>query len=70
MAEQHDFWLQLHQLTLAYRSMGATPEEREVALATEFTSKAPPAQKAATEQLMTMAFSLANLHSRVSQTRQ
>ena len=61
MAEQRDFWLQLHQLAVTYKSMGATPDERTAALAAQFKDKSRQAQREAAEQMLMMASSLVNL---------
>jgi len=67
MAEQLDFWLQLHQLNKACIATGATPEERANSLAMQFKSKAPAAQKEAAEQLLNVAVALATLRAQIDE---
>jgi hypothetical protein len=70
MAEQQDFWLQLHQLNKAYNAMGATLEERANTLTKQFKDKAPAAQKEAAEQLLKVAIALATLRSQIGEVSQ
>ena len=67
MAEQLDFWLQLHQLNKACNATGATPEEWANALAKQFKSKAPQAQKEAADQLLRVAVALATLRTQIGE---
>jgi hypothetical protein len=62
MTEQHDFWLQLHHLTVAYKAMGANPDERAAALARQFNTKGKPAQRQAADEALMMATALSNLY--------
>jgi hypothetical protein len=64
MAEQRDFWLQLHQLAVAYKALAATPDERMAALIAQFKGKSPAAQSEAAEQMLMLAAALGNLYGR------
>jgi hypothetical protein len=67
MTEPTDFWLQLHRLATAYKSLGATPEIRAAALIPQFQRKSPQAQREAADEMSIMATALANLYSRAGQ---
>ena len=66
MTEQTDFWLQLHQLTTAYKAAGTTQDDRTAAIVAQLKPKGSAAKREAADELLTMATALASLYARVT----